>query len=92
MLTRISAALRAQPPQPVTAGADEVDRLYRHWRVRVMYATITGYALFYFVRKNLSMAAKAITDEFHSLWVRYPEACFGLVGRTGLSANCIMVG
>ncbi len=65
MLTRISAALRAQPPQPVTAGADEVDRLYRHWRVRVMYATITGYALFYFVRKNLSMAAKAITDEFH---------------------------
>lgn len=65
MLNRISAALRAQPPQPVTAGADEVDRLYRHWRVRVMYATITGYALFYFVRKNLSMAAKAITDEFH---------------------------
>lgn len=65
MLTRISAALRAQPPQPVTVGTDEVDRLYRHWRVRVMYATITGYALFYFVRKNLSMAAKAITDEFH---------------------------
>ena len=65
MLNRISAALRAQPPQPVTAGADEVDRLYRHWRVRVMYATITGYALFYFVQKNLSMAAKAITDEFH---------------------------
>ncbi|MSU25154.1 MAG: hypothetical protein EXS32_15210 [Opitutus sp.] len=29
---------------------------------------------------------------FHSRWVRYPEACFGLVGRTGLSANCIMVG
>ena len=65
MLTRISAALRAQPPQPVTAGTDEVDRLYRHWRVRVMYAMTTGYALFYFVRKNLSMAAKAITDEFH---------------------------
>ena len=62
---KIPAALRAQPPQPVTLGADEVDRLYRHWRVRVMYATIAGYALFYCVRKNLSMAAKAITDEFH---------------------------
>lgn len=30
-----------------------------------MYAMTTGYALFYFVQKNLSTAAKAITDEFH---------------------------
>ena len=29
-----------------------------------MYAMTTGYALYYFVRKNISMAAKAITDEF----------------------------
>jgi phosphoglycerate transporter family protein len=43
----------------------EVDRLYRYWRVRVMYAMTTGYALYYFVRKNISMAAKPITDEFH---------------------------
>lgn len=65
LITKISAAFRAQPPQPVTAKAAEVDRLYRHWRLRVMYAMTTGYALFYFVRKNISMAAKAITDEFH---------------------------
>src|SRR5260221_6824672 len=64
-LARLSAVLRAQPRRPVTATPAEVDRLYRHWRVRVMYAMTTGYALFYFVRKNLSMAAKAITDEFH---------------------------
>jgi len=42
----------------------EVDRLYRYWRVRVMYAMTTGYALYYFVRKNISMAAKPIADEF----------------------------
>jgi phosphoglycerate transporter family protein len=42
----------------------EVDRLYRYWRVRVMYAMTTGYALYYFTRKNISMAAKPITDEF----------------------------
>lgn len=42
----------------------EVGRLYRYWRVRVMYAMTTGYALYYFVRKNISMAAKPITDEF----------------------------
>lgn len=37
----------------------------RYWRVRVMYAMMSGYALFYFVRKNLSLAAKPILDEFH---------------------------
>ncbi len=42
----------------------EIDRLYRYWRVRVMYAMTTGYALYYFTRKNISMAAKSITDEF----------------------------
>lgn len=42
----------------------EIDRLYRYWRVRVMYAMTTGYALYYFTRKNISMAAKPITDEF----------------------------
>ena len=50
-------------PTPITDPA-EVDRLYRYWRVRVMYSMTTGYALFYFVRKNLSMAAKPIVDEF----------------------------
>ena len=64
LVARLRAEFRAQPPQPVTVGAAEVDRQYRHWRVRVMYAMTTGYALFYLVRKNLSMAAKAITDEF----------------------------
>ena len=65
LLPRISAALRAQPPAPALTDPAEIDRLYRHWRLRVMYAMTTGYALFYFLRKNLSMAAKAITDEFH---------------------------
>lgn len=64
-LTKISTALRAQPPAPAITDPAEVDRLYRHWRVRVLYATTTGYALFYLVRKNLSMAAKPIADEFH---------------------------
>lgn len=53
------------PPAPVAIGDPrEVDRLYRYWRVRVMYAMTTGYALYYFTRKNISMAAKPITDEF----------------------------
>ncbi len=57
------SAAASQPQIPPHAPA-EVDRLYRYWRVRVMYAMTTGYALYYFTRKNISMAAKPITDEF----------------------------
>ena len=34
----------------------EIDDAFRRWRWRVLLATIIGYALFYFVRKNLSVA------------------------------------
>lgn len=54
-----------RPSAPAVQDPAEVDRLYRYWRLRVMYAMTTGYALYYFVRKNISMAAKPITDEFH---------------------------
>lgn len=56
--------LKSPPPAPPIHDPAEVDRLYRYWRVRVMYAMTTGYALYYFVRKNISMAAKPISDEF----------------------------
>ena len=32
------------------------DKSYEYWRVRILYSTMIGYVLFYFVRKNLSMA------------------------------------
>src|SRR5690349_20770396 len=47
---------------PVTDKAT-IDAQYRYWRVRVMYGMMGGYALYYFVRKNISIASKAITDE-----------------------------
>ncbi len=50
-------------PAP-TRDPAETDRLYRYWRVRVMYAMTTGYALYYLVRKNISMAAKPMADEY----------------------------
>jgi sugar phosphate permease len=43
----------------------QIARLYRNWRRRVMYSMIVGYGLFYFLRNNLPMAAKAIIDEHH---------------------------
>jgi OPA family glycerol-3-phosphate transporter-like MFS transporter/OPA family sugar phosphate sensor protein UhpC-like MFS transporter len=34
----------------------EIAREYRYWQLRVLLATIVGYAVFYFVRKNISIA------------------------------------
>jgi len=54
-----------RPPEALRAIRDpaEVSRLYAHWRMRTMYAMFIGYAVFYFVRKNLSAATPAIIAE-----------------------------
>ena len=62
---RLLTALRCQPPVPVTESPTRIKSLYAYWRVRMMYGSVGGYAMFYFVRKNMSMATKSICDEFH---------------------------
>lgn len=37
---------------------------YPYWRSRVMYSMLTGYAVFYFIRKNMSVANPLIREEF----------------------------
>lgn len=45
------------PAIPVTlTDAKAIDDEYRRWRRQLLLTTIVGYALFYFVRKNLSVA------------------------------------
>jgi len=61
----IAAKLGTQPAKPPITDSAEVARRFRYWRFRVMYGSLAGYAFFYFVRKNMSMATKSITDEFH---------------------------
>ena len=46
------------------ADAIETNKQYRYWRTRILYSSLIGYALFYFVRKNISMALPGIEDEF----------------------------
>jgi phosphoglycerate transporter family protein len=60
----VAARLGTQPAAAPIQDPAEIDRLYRYWRLRVMYSAMTGYALFYFVRLNLSFAAPAITHEY----------------------------
>lgn len=56
MLQKIVSALKAQPPIQQITSIEEKNQKYRYWRIRIMYAMMTGYAAFYFIRKNLSIA------------------------------------
>src|SRR5437588_1213505 len=48
---------RAAPPAAVQlTDRQEISRKYRYWQTRVLISSIIGYATFYFVRKNLSIA------------------------------------
>ena len=44
--------------------APEVAKKFKYWQTRTIIASMIGYALFYFVRKNLSIAMPAMQDGF----------------------------
>ena len=44
-------------------GSLRIQSGYRRWRLRVLLAGIIGYAAFYFVRKNLSVAMPLMEKE-----------------------------
>ena len=50
---------------PARTRSDSVERQYRYWQKRLLLGTIVGYALFYFVRKNLSVAMPAMEQSLH---------------------------
>ncbi len=74
MFSSIAKALKAQPHATPISDEQEVKRTYRHWRVRMMYSMMVGYALFYFVRKNFSMAMPSFLDE-----LGYTKTDLGLI-------------
>jgi OPA family sugar phosphate sensor protein UhpC-like MFS transporter len=57
------AALATGPDRPVTASDEEVDRLYRRHRLRIMLAITIGYAIAYTCRLALSVVKKPLLDE-----------------------------
>src|SRR5256714_11347077 len=54
---RLLKPFRAAPPAAIQlTDRHEIARKYRYWQTRVLISSIIGYATFYFVRKNLSIA------------------------------------
>lgn len=51
-------------PAPAVKDAEQIRRDYPRWRRKVMTGMLCGYALFYFVRKNFSMANKPLSEAF----------------------------
>lgn len=55
--------LKPDPPAPTQiTDPDEVRRRYKYWQNRILISSIIGYALFYFVRKNLSVAMPVMEE------------------------------
>lgn len=53
------------PPAPAAGESPETARSFRYWQTRTLVATIFGYAAFYVVRKNLSIAMPAMEADLH---------------------------
>jgi OPA family glycerol-3-phosphate transporter-like MFS transporter/OPA family sugar phosphate sensor protein UhpC-like MFS transporter len=64
MLARVLSVFR--PPRdipPMVGTAREVRARYKYFRVRQLYTTFSGYAVYYFVRKNIPVALDALQVE-----------------------------
>lgn len=63
MFGRLRALLQPMPAAEPLTDSEEIDRQYAYWPGRILTSLIIGYTLFYFTRKNLSMAMPAIQAE-----------------------------
>lgn len=54
---------------------EEVKRLYRYWRIRIMYSMFVGYALYYFTRKSFTFAMPGLIEDLH-----FDKSDLGLLG------------
>jgi MFS transporter, OPA family, glycerol-3-phosphate transporter len=67
--------LREQPAAPRLSDAAEIDRRYAALQNQVLYGSMVAYGLFYFCRKNLSVALPLMGDD-----LGYSNAQLGVLG------------
>ncbi|MFJ6266185.1 MFS transporter family glucose-6-phosphate receptor UhpC [Lysinibacillus xylanilyticus] len=54
---------KSQPEQPVTKTNEEINQLYRYWRIHIMIALYVGYAIFYFTRKSFNYVMPVMLED-----------------------------
>src|SRR5262245_64993514 len=66
---RFPIGLRFLEPAPPAAkritDPAAIEKNYRSWRWRVLFFSLTGYATFYLVRKNLPIAMPILEQDLH---------------------------
>ena len=53
------------PSRPAVIGADNIDRSYRYWRIRILYSMYFGYAVFYLTRKSFTFITHILITQMH---------------------------
>ncbi|MCX7337806.1 MAG: MFS transporter [Alphaproteobacteria bacterium] len=48
---------------PGATGTRDISKSYRYWRLRIMYSMMMGYAGFYLIRQNFTMAIPSMQSE-----------------------------
>jgi phosphoglycerate transporter family protein len=64
MIEKLKMLVKQQEAIEPLKDKEVIDKEYRYWRFRVMYSMLVGYAVFYFVRKNMSVANPILEKEF----------------------------
>lgn len=53
---------------------EEVRKTYNYWRIRIIYSTFIGYALYYFTRKSFTFVMPGLIEDLH-----YDKSQLGLL-------------
>lgn len=67
--------LEPAPAIPEKGSVEEVSKEYHEWRMRILYSTIIGYALYYFTRKSLTFAMPGLIAD-----LGFDKGQLGLLG------------
>jgi len=77
-----------QPPAaPRIQDPGRVARTYRRWRWRMLYSSLIGYGLYYFCRKNISVALPLLSRE-----LGYSNSQLGVLGSLQYVSYAIFKG
>jgi OPA family glycerol-3-phosphate transporter-like MFS transporter/OPA family sugar phosphate sensor protein UhpC-like MFS transporter len=72
-------AFKARPDTPaMLTDPAMIGRRYRYWRVRALATSLVGYAIFYFVRTNISVALPVMGRSLH-----YDKEQLGIILTVG---------